>query len=50
VPLVFAGPGIAPGVVRGRAAPVDIAPTLARHLGIAAPPGLDGHPLSLTAE
>lgn len=50
VPLVFVGPGIAPGVVRGRAAPVDIAPTLARHLGIAAPPGLDGHPLPLSAE
>lgn len=50
VPLVFAGPGISPGVVRGRAAPVDIAPTLARLLGLAPPPGLDGQALSLSDE
>ena len=39
VPLVFFGPGIEPGTVAGVAAPVDIAPTLARELGISAPPG-----------
>jgi predicted AlkP superfamily pyrophosphatase or phosphodiesterase len=50
VPLVFLGPGIAGGVVRGRAAPVDIAPTLARHLGLSIPPGLDGQALPLSAE
>ena len=47
VPLVFFGPGIAPGVVRGRAAPVDIGPTLAQRLGVAAPAGLDGVVLPL---
>lgn len=47
VPVVFAGPGVAPGVVRGPVAPVDIAPTLARRLGIPAPAGLDGRPLPL---
>ena len=47
VPVVFAGPGVAPGVVRGQVAPVDIAPTLAQALGIPAPPALDGRPLPL---
>jgi len=50
VPLVFVGPGISPGVVRGRAAPVDIAPTLARRLGIEPPAGLDGQALPLGDE
>jgi predicted AlkP superfamily pyrophosphatase or phosphodiesterase len=50
VPLVFLGPGVAPGVVRGRAAPVDVAPTLARQLGVPAPSGLDGRPLELSGE
>jgi hypothetical protein len=50
VPVVFFGPGVTAGVVRGRAAPVDIAPTLARHLGVPAPPGLDGQPLPLTGQ
>ena len=50
VPLVFYGPGISPGVVRGRAAPVDIAPTIARQIGVPAPPGLDGQALALTDE
>ncbi len=49
VPLVFVGPGISPGVVRGRAAPVDIAPTLAERLGVAVPSDLDGRPLPLGA-
>jgi hypothetical protein len=47
VPLVFFGSGVAPGVVRGRAATVDIAPTLARAIGLELPAGLDGHPLAL---
>jgi len=47
IPLVFFGRGVEAGVVTGAAATVDIAPTLARELGIAAPAGLDGraHPL-----
>lgn len=47
VPLVFRGPGVRPGVVRGPARPVDVAPTLAELLGIPVPPGLDGRPLPL---
>ena len=47
VPLVLRGPGIAPGPVPGRAAPVDLAPTLAARLGLPVPPGLDGRPLQL---
>jgi len=45
VPLVFFGPGIAPARVPGHAATVDIAPTLARQLGVAAPAALDGRVL-----
>lgn len=47
VPLIFMGPGIAPGLVPGRAAPIDIAPTLAAELGVAAPSDLDGSVLPL---
>jgi hypothetical protein len=47
VPLVFFGPGVSPGVVRGRAATVDIAPTLARAIGLEPPASLDGHALVL---
>lgn len=47
VPLVFVGQGIEKGVVRGRAAPVDIAPTLAGALGVPVPDGLDGRALPL---
>jgi predicted AlkP superfamily pyrophosphatase or phosphodiesterase len=50
VPLVFYGPGVEPGIVRGRAAPVDIAPTLALRLGVTPPPGLDGTALPLAAQ
>ena len=50
VPLVFWSPGIEPGTVAEAAAPVDIAPTLARELGISVPPGLDGSPLLLRGE
>ncbi len=47
VPLVLVGPGISPGATTERAAPVDLAPTLAARLGLAVPAGLDGQPLSL---
>jgi hypothetical protein len=47
VPLIFWGAGVAAGRVAGRAATVDIAPTLAAHLGIQAPVGLDGRVLDL---
>ncbi|HTF34539.1 MAG TPA: alkaline phosphatase family protein [Myxococcota bacterium] len=47
VPLVFFGPGVAPGVVRGRAATVDIAPTLAQAMGLELPAALDGRVLAL---
>ncbi len=50
VPVVFLGPGVEAGIVRGRAGPVDVAPTLARALGIAVPAGLDGRPLPLAGE
>ncbi len=47
VPLVFFGAGVEPAVVRGPAATVDIAPTLAALLGVPAPAGLDGRRLPL---
>jgi predicted AlkP superfamily pyrophosphatase or phosphodiesterase len=46
VPLVFMGPGIAPGRDAARAATVDFAPTLARVLRVPFPTDLDGHPLA----
>jgi predicted AlkP superfamily pyrophosphatase or phosphodiesterase len=46
VPLVLFGAGVAPGAA-GRAATVDLAPTLAALLGVPAPPDLDGRPLPL---
>lgn len=47
VPLIFWGPGVEPGRIQGPAATVDIAPTLARLLGIPMPDDLDGRPLPL---
>ncbi len=47
VPIVFWGPGVEAGAVRGRAATVDIAPTLARAIGLTPPADLDGRPLDL---
>jgi hypothetical protein len=49
VPVLFAGPGVEPGVVRGRAAPVDVGPSLAALLGVPTPPDLDGRALPLRA-
>jgi predicted AlkP superfamily pyrophosphatase or phosphodiesterase len=48
VPLLFSGPGVVPGRISGPAAPVDIAPTLARLIGVAIPPDLDGRDLFST--
>lgn len=48
VPLLLRGPGVVPGISRGRAAPVDLAPTLARLIGLDPPPGLDGQVLPAT--
>jgi hypothetical protein len=45
VPIVFYGAGVEPGRVAGRARTIDIAPTIAEHLGIPTPPDLDGVPL-----
>jgi predicted AlkP superfamily pyrophosphatase or phosphodiesterase len=45
IPLIFWGVGIEGGRVPGPARTVDIAPTLARRLGIEPPDGLDGRPL-----
>ncbi|MFV1988270.1 MAG: alkaline phosphatase family protein [Gemmatimonadota bacterium] len=46
VPLVFMGPGIPAGRYDGPVRTVDIAPTLARLLGIPAPADLDGRTLT----
>jgi predicted AlkP superfamily pyrophosphatase or phosphodiesterase len=45
VPLIFWGPGIEAGRIREGVATVDIAPTLAKRLGVAPPSDLDGRPL-----
>ncbi len=45
IPLIFWGAGIEGGRVPGPAKTVDIAPTLARRLGVAPPSALDGQPL-----
>jgi len=50
IPLVFFGPGVQPGRVRGRAGLVDLAPSVAAHLGLALPLGLDGRALNLNGE
>jgi hypothetical protein len=47
VPLIFFGAGVSAGVVRGPAATIDIAPTLARAIGLDLPTSLDGHALAL---
>jgi arylsulfatase A-like enzyme len=47
VPLVFWGNGVAPGIVRGQARTIDIAPTLARRLGIPPQPEWSGRALPL---
>ncbi|MCG8467576.1 MAG: alkaline phosphatase family protein [Gemmatimonadetes bacterium] len=49
VPLVFMGPGIAPGRHSAPVRTVDIAPTLAALLGIPTPGDLDGRPIRKVA-
>ena len=44
VPVLFYGAGIKPGTYEGPAAPIDIAPTLARLCGVALP-AATGHVL-----
>jgi predicted AlkP superfamily pyrophosphatase or phosphodiesterase len=46
VPMIFMGPGIAPGRDASRARTIDFAPTFAALLGITYPADLDGKPLS----
>ena len=46
VPLILWGPGIEKGVYGGRVSTVDIAPTLARLLGLTPAEPLDGRPLT----
>ena len=46
MPLVFWGPGFRRGVYHGRVNSVDIAPTLARLLGLTPSEPLDGRALS----
>ncbi len=50
VPLIFVGAGIQAGSVPGRAATIDIAPTLADRLGLVPGPELDGRVLPLAAD
>ena len=47
VPLVLLGPGIEPGRIPGPVGTVDLAPSLAAHLGVPAPAPLDGRILPL---
>jgi hypothetical protein len=46
VPMLFVGPGIAPGRDATRASTTDFAPTLARLLGVPVPGDLDGRALA----
>jgi hypothetical protein len=50
VPLVFFGAGVEQGVDDRAAATVDIAPTIAAHIGLRAPAGLDGRVLPLSGD
>jgi len=50
VPLVLVGPGIGPGRVREQAQGIDLFPTLAALLGVAAPPDLPGQGLLAARE
>lgn len=48
VPIIFWGSGIPAGLRAGEARVVDIAPTIAVHIGVRARERLDGHALPLT--
>ena len=45
VPIVFWGTGVQSGAVDGPARTIDIAPSVAKHLGVPAPENLEGRPL-----
>ena len=45
VPIMIAGPGVGPKIVRRSVAPSDVAPTIAAYLGINPPSGAVGTPL-----
>jgi predicted AlkP superfamily pyrophosphatase or phosphodiesterase len=45
VPILFAGPGIAPQTIQRRVHPVDIAPTLSSYFGVKPPSSAVGTPL-----
>ncbi|MFT7685938.1 MAG: putative AlkP superfamily pyrophosphatase or phosphodiesterase [Candidatus Azotimanducaceae bacterium] len=47
IPIIFYGKGILPGHIKGRANSVDIAPSLASHIGIGFPTSLNGRVLIL---
>jgi predicted AlkP superfamily pyrophosphatase or phosphodiesterase len=47
VPLIFYGAGVEAGETAEPVLTVDVAPTLARMIGIAVPEGLDGRPLAV---
>ena len=47
IPLIFFGGNIDPGLIRGSARSVDIAPTLAKGLRLHPPPNIDGRVLRL---
>ncbi len=48
VPLIFCGPSVQPGTVSGRAHTVDVAPTIAKLLGVPVPDNVDGQALTLS--
>lgn len=50
VPIIIAGPGVAAATVASRVNTVDLAPTLARLVGVQAPEGLDGVELNAMLE
>ncbi|MGI9323119.1 MAG: hypothetical protein ACR2PJ_06025, partial [Pseudomonadales bacterium] len=50
IPLVFYGAGITPGSSKAPAHSTDLAPTLAKLLGLRTPDNLDGRSLSLTPD
>lgn len=45
VPIVLAGPGVAPALIEQQVGLIDVAPTLLRLSGLNPPPDLDGHDL-----
>ena len=50
IPVVFYGWGVEPGEVSGSAYSVDMGPTIADHIGILVPEGLDGQVLDLRGD